>query len=207
METLLVEHRGAWSQFTLNRPETRNALNTALLARLAETLEERAASTTCRAVLICGAGGHFAAGADIGEVEGKGSADGARDPHKDCWARIRNGLGVRRVREPAFSAGCARRVRRGRRGDAAGIEVTAERAAGGVLAALRQAAPRQEPVNTQDDPTTRPRDARSRSSSRRSRWPAAPTSRRCACPRRTATHGACRRPARSSLRCRRGSAG
>lgn len=73
----------------LNRPEAMNALNTALLARLADALDECAASTSCRAVLICGAGGNFAAGADVGEIESRGRAEGEADPRKACWARIR----------------------------------------------------------------------------------------------------------------------
>ncbi len=89
MDTLLVEQRGAWLKLTLNRPEARNALNTALLARLAQVLEECAAAGDCRAVLICGAGGNFAAGADIGEIESKGRGAGETDPRKEHWARIR----------------------------------------------------------------------------------------------------------------------
>jgi enoyl-CoA hydratase len=38
---------------------------------------------------LAGAGGHFAAGADIGEIEGKGSAQAADDPRKAHWAAIR----------------------------------------------------------------------------------------------------------------------
>ena len=86
---LIVDHHEGWTGLTLNRPEVRNALNTALLGRLAATLEELAAIKACRAVVLSGAGGNFAAGADIGEMEHKTSADGRNDPRKAHWAAIR----------------------------------------------------------------------------------------------------------------------
>lgn len=86
---LIVEHRDGWTGLTLSRPEVRNALNTALLAKLAATLGELAATRACRAVVLSGAGGNFAAGADIGELEHKTTADGVNDPRKPHWAEIR----------------------------------------------------------------------------------------------------------------------
>jgi enoyl-CoA hydratase len=67
----------------------KNALNTALLARLAEVLDDLARDPACRAVLLTGANGNFAAGADIGEIETKTTAEGATDPRKAHWAAIR----------------------------------------------------------------------------------------------------------------------
>lgn len=89
MEPLIVELQGPWTKLTLNRPEARNALNTALLARLADMLSALAQEPSCRAVLLTGTGGNFAAGADIDEIEGKSAADGATDPRKAHWAAIR----------------------------------------------------------------------------------------------------------------------
>jgi enoyl-CoA hydratase len=86
---LLVEPQDGWCRLVLNRPEARNALNTALLGRLAEELGRLAEDEGCNAVVLAGAGGHFAAGADIGEIEGKGSAEAAVDPRKAYWAAIR----------------------------------------------------------------------------------------------------------------------
>lgn len=86
---LIVEPQGAWTRLVLNRPEVKNALNTALLARLADVLGDLARDTACRAVLLTGAEGNFAAGADIGEIEGKTAAEGAADPRKAHWAAIR----------------------------------------------------------------------------------------------------------------------
>lgn len=87
---LLMDPRDGVVLLTLNRPAARNALNTALLAALAEALTVLARDETCRCVLLTGAGGNFAAGADIGEIEGKGSAEAAADPRKVHWASIRS---------------------------------------------------------------------------------------------------------------------
>ncbi|NJM83738.1 MAG: 2,3-dehydroadipyl-CoA hydratase [Tabrizicola sp.] len=89
MDHLIVEPRGAWVRLTLNRPAVRNALNTALLADLAAALNRLAKDAGCRAVLIAGAEGTFAAGADLAEIEGKTAADAADDPRKAHWAAIR----------------------------------------------------------------------------------------------------------------------
>lgn len=89
MEQVIVEQHPGWVKLTLNRPEAKNALNTAVLARLAEVLAEAAANPAIRAALICGTDGNFAAGADITEIEGKTAAEGAVDPRKGHWATIR----------------------------------------------------------------------------------------------------------------------
>lgn len=89
MEQVIIEQHDGWVKLTLNRPEAKNALNTAVLARVAEVLTEAAADPTVRAALICGADGTFAAGADIAEIEAKTSAEGAHDPRKAHWAAIR----------------------------------------------------------------------------------------------------------------------
>lgn len=89
MEQVIIEQHEGWVKLTLNRPEAKNALNTAVLARVAEALTAAAADPTVRAALICGADGTFAAGADIAEIEAKTSAEGALDPRKAHWAAIR----------------------------------------------------------------------------------------------------------------------
>lgn len=85
---LLIEPQGGWTRLVLNRPQAKNALNTALLHDLAQVLGQLAADPDCRAVLLTGAG-DFAAGADIAEIETKGTAEGAADPRKGYWAAIR----------------------------------------------------------------------------------------------------------------------
>jgi enoyl-CoA hydratase len=86
---LLITPREGWSLLTLNRPAARNALTTGLLGALADALDALAADPTCRVVVLTGAEGNFAAGADIGEIASKGRAEGAADPRKGNWARIR----------------------------------------------------------------------------------------------------------------------
>lgn len=89
MDHLLEGDEGAWVRLVLNRPAARNALNTALLGDLAAALRRLADRPTCRAVLIEGAGGNFAAGADIAEIETRTSADAPNDPRMAHWAAIR----------------------------------------------------------------------------------------------------------------------
>lgn len=86
---LLTERHDGWVTLTLNRPAQKNALNTALLGALAAALTEAAQDPATRAVVIRGAEGNFAAGADIGEIADKTTAEGATDPRKAHWATIR----------------------------------------------------------------------------------------------------------------------
>ncbi len=88
MDELLIDTQPGWVRLTLNRPAARNALTTTMLARLADEMDRLTVDRTCRVVLIRGAGGHFAAGADIGEIEAKGTAEGRVDPRKGYWASI-----------------------------------------------------------------------------------------------------------------------
>ncbi|MBN1762866.1 MAG: enoyl-CoA hydratase/isomerase family protein [Methanomicrobia archaeon] len=61
---------------TLNRPESLNALNTALLTELSTALEEADADAAVRVVVITGAGGKaFCAGADVAELLKKTSEE------------------------------------------------------------------------------------------------------------------------------------
>ena len=89
MEHLIITQHAGWVQITLNRPDARTALNTALLADLAEALAQADADPALRAALIHGTAGNFAAGADIAEIETKTTAQAAADPRKAHWAAIR----------------------------------------------------------------------------------------------------------------------
>lgn len=62
---LVVKHDG-WMELTLNRPDKLNSFNEALHKALAAAFDE-AASETCRAVLLTGAGRGFCAGQDLGD--------------------------------------------------------------------------------------------------------------------------------------------
>ncbi len=86
---LIIDHMQGWARLTLNRPAQKNALNTALLAAIAQALATCATDPALRAVVLTGAEGNFAAGADITEIETKTAAEGASDPRKAHWAAIR----------------------------------------------------------------------------------------------------------------------
>jgi 2-(1,2-epoxy-1,2-dihydrophenyl)acetyl-CoA isomerase len=62
---VLTERAGAAATLTLNRPQARNAVDTALRRELRARLEEVAADESVRAVVLTGAGGAFSAGADL----------------------------------------------------------------------------------------------------------------------------------------------
>ena len=69
LEVLLVEDRGAVRILTMNRPEKRNALNTALTQALLDGLRAADAAEGVRAVVLAGAGQGFCAGADLAEFK------------------------------------------------------------------------------------------------------------------------------------------
>lgn len=60
-----VRREGGVVAVTLNRPESRNALNTAMLEQLRQVLAETQDRDEDRVLTITGAGGHFCAGADL----------------------------------------------------------------------------------------------------------------------------------------------
>jgi len=67
---LLVADKGAVRILTLNRPEKRNALDTALSRELLEALRTADADEAVRCVVLTGAGAAFCAGADLAEFKG-----------------------------------------------------------------------------------------------------------------------------------------
>jgi enoyl-CoA hydratase len=82
MSEVLSERRGRVLLITLNRPDSRNAVNAALAAQLAAALESLDADDSLRVGVLVGAGKGFSAGMDLkafvrGEsphVEGRGFA-------------------------------------------------------------------------------------------------------------------------------------
>ena len=66
--TLLVRHDGPVLHITLNRPERRNAMSLGMVLELREALTRAEADGVTRAVVLRGAGGHFCAGGDIGDM-------------------------------------------------------------------------------------------------------------------------------------------
>ena len=74
---------------TLNRPNARNALNTALMAALADELARADADPDIRAVVLTGGTTVFAAGADIKEMAGHDAVSILSDPRTRLWKAIR----------------------------------------------------------------------------------------------------------------------
>ena len=70
MNNLRIESKGAIRILTLNRPEKRNALDTALSRALLEALRAADGDETVRCVVLTGAGPAFCAGADLAEFKG-----------------------------------------------------------------------------------------------------------------------------------------
>jgi len=66
---LLSEDRGRVRVLTMNRPDKRNALNTALTRALLEGLRAADAAETVACVVLTGAGRGFCAGADLAEFK------------------------------------------------------------------------------------------------------------------------------------------
>lgn len=56
---------GAITLLTLDNPKSRNALSGEMVVALTEALLEAGADTTCRAIVLSGAGGHFCSGGDV----------------------------------------------------------------------------------------------------------------------------------------------
>jgi enoyl-CoA hydratase len=72
----------------LNRPEKRNALNTALLHALAADLERSAVDSTVRCVILAGDERAFSAGADIHEMEAGGPGVFLNAAREAAWKAI-----------------------------------------------------------------------------------------------------------------------
>lgn len=68
-DLVLTARHDAVVHLTLNAPERRNALSSALRRDLFDRLAEIEADPTCRAVVLSGAGGCFCAGGDITEMK------------------------------------------------------------------------------------------------------------------------------------------
>jgi 2-(1,2-epoxy-1,2-dihydrophenyl)acetyl-CoA isomerase len=79
-EIVEIEDRGAVRIVAINRPDSRNAINTAVLIGLRKAIREAGKREQLRALVVTGRGGAFSAGADVKEW-----ADKTRgiDPHPD----------------------------------------------------------------------------------------------------------------------------
>jgi enoyl-CoA hydratase/carnithine racemase len=72
---LTVSSEGPLGVITLNRPERRNPLSLGLMLELIGCLDEFAAATHIRAIILAAAGKVFSAGHDLSEMQGRPVAD------------------------------------------------------------------------------------------------------------------------------------
>ena len=93
---------------TLNRPEVRNALRTAMLAEMAEALDAAAVDDAIGAAVITGDQRCFAAGADVAEMADMDMTDMLDDPRPALWQRIQQFPKplIAAVNGHALGAGC-----------------------------------------------------------------------------------------------------
>src|SRR5208282_593230 len=70
-KNLIVEEEAGLITLTMNRPEKRNALSTAMMAELNDALVAIGKRSDARAVIIAGNGPAFSAGHDLGELKGR----------------------------------------------------------------------------------------------------------------------------------------
>lgn len=86
--TVATNVTDATATLTLDRPQQKNALNTALLAQLAEALANAAADPGVRAVVLTGGPDVFAAGSDVTEMAAMGPAEVMLDARVGYWRRV-----------------------------------------------------------------------------------------------------------------------
>ena len=87
-EIVLLERRDRVGIVTLNRPQVRNALSPAVMRRVVSAVEDWDADAGVGAIVITGAGGHFAAGADIREMAKLNFADAFETDLFAAWNRL-----------------------------------------------------------------------------------------------------------------------
>lgn len=87
-DTILVEARGRVGWITLNRPGALNALNSQLMFDLVDAATSFDADDGIGAIVITGSERAFAAGADIKEMESKGSVEMIMGDHFGEWGRF-----------------------------------------------------------------------------------------------------------------------
>src|ERR1700730_6752048 len=73
-KNLLIEEEAGLITLTMNRPEKRNALSTAMMTELNDALVTIGKRSDARAVIIAGNGAAFSAGHNRGELKGRGPA-------------------------------------------------------------------------------------------------------------------------------------
>ncbi len=85
---LRIEHAEHVTRLTLDRPDARNALNRALTESLHAAINDAAADSNCRCLVITGAGDHFAAGRDLSEAGAEIPSLETTMANDDLWVQI-----------------------------------------------------------------------------------------------------------------------
>lgn len=99
---ILIERSGRTAQVTLNRPDKRNALNLAMWRALHAAFAELQADDALRCIVLRGAGGNFAAGADLAEFATlRATTDQARAYGQEMLAAL---TAIRDCRHPTVAA-------------------------------------------------------------------------------------------------------
>ncbi|MEY4340463.1 MAG: hypothetical protein RLZ14_2313 [Actinomycetota bacterium] len=81
-EHLLVEQVGHTLVVTMNRPEAKNALSSAMLVGMLDAWERLNADDDLRCAVLTGSGGSFCTGMDLKAA----ASDGGPNPYADRWA-------------------------------------------------------------------------------------------------------------------------
>ncbi|CAA0132396.1 putative enoyl-CoA hydratase [Mycolicibacterium vanbaalenii] len=90
MDTLVRYHaEGPVARLTLDSPNNRNALSTALVEQLHDALTRASAERGVRVVVLGHTGGTFCAGADLGEVSGRAPGDVAVERARELTRLLR----------------------------------------------------------------------------------------------------------------------
>ncbi len=107
-EEVTTQRDGRVGIVTIDRPQARNALSSGVMRAVLAAVREWDASPEVGAIVIQGAGAHFAAGADIREMAGYDFAEAFAGDLFAAWeglARVRTPL-VAAVRGAALGGGC-----------------------------------------------------------------------------------------------------
>jgi enoyl-CoA hydratase len=110
-QTILVERRGHVELVTMNRPEVRNAQNTALLTELDDALRAADADPDVHVIVIAGAGPHFSAGHDLKAYVGEAPSDSWHEKRKTPEGKFEHeramyfdkALAIRDLRTPTIA--------------------------------------------------------------------------------------------------------
>ena len=102
-QPVLYSVDGAVARITLNRPDKRNALNAAVIARIKDGLCEASHDERVRVVVIAGAGKDFCSGADLSQLQQIAQASVA-DNAEDARSLLELFLLIRQIHVPVVAA-------------------------------------------------------------------------------------------------------